>query len=229
MRPTVSPALRFLALVAGLPVAATIFSPLATEAFAIPPRTERVANRVAERRYARMSIAEARVVRAEARVAEIAPAVPVPPPPRPATVRRMARAGVPLGGPTPPAVALAAAPQPPRSLAARQPAAQPRAGSQAAIAPAVPVPAAGAPATAEKPATPPAAGEIGAWTLDPDQGVSPAAAELAPDGTLSVLAAGGDPARQQSQPPQEPAATPAASGPAVIQPPVELLPTPAAK
>jgi len=211
MRPTVSPVLRFLAFVAGLPVGATIFSPLAPEAFAIPPRAERVANRVAERRYARMSIAEARVARAEARVAEIAPAVPVPPPPRPATVRRMARAGVPLGGPTPPAVALAPAPQPPSSLSA----------------PATATAATGAPATATapKPATPPAAGEIGAWTLEPDQGVTPAAAELAPDGTRSVLSAGGEAASQQPQP----AATPAPSGPAVTQPPVELLPTPAAK
>jgi len=214
MRRTVSPTLRFLALVAGLPFAATIFSPLASEAFAIPPRGERVANRIAERRYARVSIAEARVARAEARVAEIAPAVPVPPPPRPATVRRMARAGVPLGGPMPPAVAAAPAPQPPRSLAARQPAAQPGAASPAGTAPAT--------ATAVKPAAP-AASEPGAWTLDPDQGVSPAAAELAPDGTRSVLSAGGAP------PPRQPAATPAPSGPAVTQPPVELLPAPAAK
>jgi hypothetical protein len=219
MRPTVSPALRFFALVAGLPVAATIFSPLASEAFAIPPRGERVANRIAERRYARVSIAEARVARAEARVAEIAPAVPVPPPPRPATVRRMARAGVPLGGPMPPAVAAAPAPQPPQSLAARPPAARPGAGSPATAAPAGTAPAT---ATAVKPAAP-AASEPGAWTLDPDQGVSPAAAELAPDGTRSVLSAGGAP------PPRQPAATPAPSGPAVTQPPVELLPTPAAK
>lgn len=191
----VSPAPRFFALVVGLPVAAMIFSPLASEAYAVPPRAERVANRVAERRYARMSIAEARVARAEARVAEIAPVVPVPPPPRPATVRRMARAGVPLGGPTPPATAPAATGAP-------------------------------ATATAEKAATSPAASEIGAWTLDPDQGVSPAAAELTPDGTRSVLSAGGDPSPPQ---PQRPAATPAPSGPAVTQPPVELLPTPAAK
>ena len=199
----VSPAPRFFALVVGLPVAAMIFSPLASEAYAVPPRAERVANRVAERRYARMSIAEARVARAEARVAVIAPVVPVPPPPRPATVRRMARAGVPLGGPTPPAVAAGAAPA-------------------ATGAPAT----AAATATAEKAATSPAASEIGAWTLDPDQGVSPAAAELTPDGTRSVLSAGGDPSPPQ---PQRPAATPAPSGPAVTQPPVELLPTPAAK
>jgi hypothetical protein len=215
MRPTVSPTLRFLAFVAGLPVAATIFSPLAPEAFAIPPRAERVANRVAERRYARMSIAEARVARAEARVAEIAPAVPVPPPPRPATVRRMARAGVPLGGPTPPAMAAAPAPQPPRSLAARQPAASPNAGSPATAA-------APAPAAVVNRAAPAAATEPDAWTLDPEQGVSPAAATAAPDGARSVLKAGGDP------PAQPPAATPSPrpSGPAITQPPVELLPTP---
>lgn len=195
----VSPAPRFFALVVGLPVAAMIFSPLASEAYAVQPRAERVANRVAERRYARMSIAEARVARAEARVAVIAPVVPVPPPPRPATVRRMARAGVPLGGPTPPAVAAAPAPA-------------------ATGAPAI--------ATAAKPTTSPAASEIGSWTLDPDQGVSPAAAALTPDGTRSVLSAGGDPSPPQ---PQRPAATPAPSGPAVTQPPVELLPTPAAK
>ncbi|MFM7135627.1 MAG: hypothetical protein ACKO1M_00960 [Planctomycetota bacterium] len=211
MRPIVSPTLHFFALMAGLPVAATIFSPLAPEAFAIPPRAERVANRIAERRYARATIAEARAAQAQARVAEIAPAVPVPPPPRPATVRRMARAGVPLGGQTPPAVAAGPSRQPPRSLAARQPAAQPRAGS----------PATAAPATAAVPATPPA--EPGAWTLDPEQGVSPAAAELAPDGTRSVLAAGGDPS------PRPPTATAAPSVPAVTHPPAELLPTPEAK
>jgi len=66
---------------------------------AATPRSERVATRIAERAYARQSIAEARAVRAEARVAAIAPAVPVPPPPRPTTVRRMLRAGVPLNGP----------------------------------------------------------------------------------------------------------------------------------
>lgn len=229
MRPTVSPTLRFFALVAGLPLVATIFSPLASEAFAIPPRAERVANRMAERRYARVSIAEARVARAEARVAEIAPAVPVPPPPRPATVRRMARAGVPLGGPTPPAIAAAPAPLAPRSLAARQPVAQPRGGAPADTPPDAATAATGAPATATKPAIPPAASESGAWTLAPDQGVTPAAAEVAPDGTRSVLSAGGDPASQQPQLPRQPAATPVPSSPALTQPPVELLPTPAAK
>ena len=209
MLPTVSRTLRIVVYLAGLPVGATILSPFSAEVFAIPPRAERVANRVAERRYARMSIAEARAARAEARVAEIAPAVPVPPPPRPATVRRMARAGVPLGGPTPPAVRAAPVPRAPRSLSAAQPAP-----------PAAEVPAAAA--TAAKPPAPAPASEPGAWTLDADEPVSPAAAEVAPDGTRSVLAAGGSP------PPQQPAATPtpAPTGPAVVQPPVELLPTP---
>lgn len=217
MRPTVFRGSRFFALMAGLPVAATLFSPLSPQSYAIQPRAERVASRIAERRYARVSIAEARVARAEARVAEIAPAVPVPPPPRPATVRRMARAGVPLGGPTPPTKALAPAPPSASSLTARRPAA---AGTTATGAPAT--------TTAEKPATPPAAGELGAWTLEPDQGVTPATAELAPDGTRSVLSAGGHSASQQPQPPR-PAVTPTPLGPAVTQPPVELLPTPEAK
>jgi hypothetical protein len=77
---------------------------------AATPRSERVAARMAERAYARQSIAEARAARAEARVAEIAPLVPVPPPPRPATVRRMARAGVPPRGAMPPAVVTTAPP-----------------------------------------------------------------------------------------------------------------------
>ncbi len=213
--------LRFFVCLAGLSVAATIVSPFSPEVFAIPPRAERVANRVAERRYARMSIAEARVARAEARVAEIAPAVPVPPPPRPATVRRMARAGVPLGGPTPPAVRATPAPPAPRSLAAHQPAADSGAGSPATAA--VPLsPPSPAPAAVVNRTSPAAATEPGVWTLDADQGVSPAAAELAPDGTRSVLSAGGA-APSKTAVPAEPADR---SGPAVTQPPVELLPTP---
>ena len=83
-------------------LAATAILTLSSEtAPAATPRSERVATRIAERAYARQSIAEARAVRAEARVAAIAPAVPVPPPPRPTTVRRMLRAGVPLNGPPP--------------------------------------------------------------------------------------------------------------------------------
>lgn len=189
-------------------VAATIFSP--PEAAARPPRAERTANRIAERRYARMSIAEARAAQAQARVAEIAPLVPVPPPPRPATVRRMARAGVPLGGPTPPAVVTA--PLSPRSLAVDSPAGPP------------------APLAAAAPAKPaaPAAAEPGAWTLEPHEGVTPATAALAPDGTRSVLAAGGEPAAgRATQPPGAP--TPAPAGPPVTQPAIELLPTPPAR
>ena len=83
-------------------LAATAILTLSSDsAPAATPRSERVATRVAERAYARQSIAEARAVRAEARVAAIAPAVPVPPPPRPTTVRRMLRAGVPLNGSPP--------------------------------------------------------------------------------------------------------------------------------
>jgi hypothetical protein len=183
-----------------------------------PPRAERVADRMAERRYARLSIAEARVAeaesraaRAEARVAQIAPAVPVPPPPRPATMRRMARAGVPLGGPTPPAAA-ARPPVPPRAGAEPAAQASAQAAPQPMRQPAPPQPAAAGPAV-----------ERGAWTLGAEDAVAPATAEVAPDGTRSVLSAGGG------------AGQPAAAGPsgrpdpAVTQPPVELLPTPEAK
>lgn len=203
-------------------------SPFAAEAQARPPRAERVANRIAERRYARLSIAEARATRAEARVAEIAPAVPVPPPPRPATVRRLRRAGVPLGGPTTPVVVAEPRVAQPRGLArqpganpavaATQPTAQP---AQATATPPRPAPS----ATAARPVPPVAITEPGVWTLDPDEGIAPAAAEVAPDGTRSVLSAGGSPPAPNESP--EPA-TPAA-GPAVTQPPVELLPTPEAK
>lgn len=83
-------------------LAATAILTLSSDtAPAATPRSERAATRLAERAYARQSIAEARAVRAEARVAAIAPAVPVPPPPRPTTVRRMLRAGVPLTGQPP--------------------------------------------------------------------------------------------------------------------------------
>jgi len=196
------------------------------QAEARPPRAERVADRIAERRYARLSIAEARVAeaesraaRAEARVAQIAPAVP--PPPRPATVRRMARAGVPLGGPTPPVVVArppvppqAAAQAPPRTTARAPapPAAQPAAGAQPAGQQVPPQQAVAGPAAAE-----------GAWTLAAEDAVSPATAELAPDGTRSVLSAGGGTGQPAAAPP------PGRPGPAVTQPPVELLPTPEAK
>jgi len=220
MRPTVNAAPRFRAVLAGVAVAATVFSPLLPRAYAATPRTERVADRIAERRYARMSIAEARAARAVARVAEIAPVTPVPPPPRPATVRRLARAGVPLGGPTPPAVTAAPVPPPARIGSGRQPPRPLNAPPPAIAAPARPT----APATAATAhaAAPIAAEEPGAWTLDAEPGASPAAAEVAPDGTRSVLKAGGDP------PSPQPARPPASSGPAVTQPPVELLPTPGA-
>ena len=197
-------------------------SPFAAEAEARPPRAERVANRIAERRYARLSIAEARAARAEARVAEIAPAVPVPPPPRRATVRRLWRAGVPLGGPTAPVVvaeppvarprALARQPGLNPAVAATRPAAQP---AQVTVAPPRPAPS----GTAARPVPPTAVTDPGVWTLEPDEGVAPAAAEVAPDGTRSVLSAGG------GSPQPAGAGRP---GSAVARPPVELLPTPAA-
>jgi len=208
-------------------MAVGIFSPVmllssfAAEALAIPPRAERVTNRIAERRYARMSIAEARAARAEARVAEIAPVVPVPPPPRPATVRRLARAGVPLSAPPPPTV-IAAGPSPVRQPAVPQ--RSPAAPAMAATPPA-PRPLASA-ATAARPVPPAAMADPGAWTLAPDDAVTPATAEVAPDGTRSVLSA------DNAAPASGAAATPPAAGrpgPAVTQPAVELLPTPEAK
>ena len=148
-------------------------------------------------------------------------------PPRPGQKMRrtygemLARAGVPLGGPTPPAVRATPSPPAPRSLAARQPAADSGVGSPATAA--VPVsPPSPAPAAVVNRTSPAAATEPGVWTLDADQGVSPAAAELAPDGTRSVLSAGGA-APSKTAVPAEPADR---SGPAVTQPPVELLPTP---
>jgi len=221
---------RFSRLARWLPATAVIFSPLVSsfpfgaEALARPPRAERVVDRMAERRYARMSIAEARATRAEARVAEIAPLVPVPPPPRPATVRRMARAGVPLGGPLPPSM-----------IAARPPVIQPPVVPQRSLAgttgaPPGPLAATGTPPRAVSAATPttperpaaPAAADPGAWTLAPDNAVAPAAAEVAPDGTRSVLSAGG------SGPAPATAARSSADQPtpANTQPAVELLPTP---
>jgi len=217
---------------AWLPVVAVIFSPAGpltpapTAAVAVPPRADRVANRIAERRYARMSIADARAARAEALVAEIAPLVPEPPLPRPVTVRRMLRAGVPLGVPPvvvavppwaplppwfpmPPAVVTRSVPDPATSAASRVP----------------PAPPVTAPATASAAAPAPRPAEAGAFTLDPDPAAAPAAAEVAPDGTRSVLATGGDKPAKPAVPP-----TPdSPAGPAVTQPPVELLPTPEAR
>ncbi len=212
------PSARFFGPGVRLTIAAGIFSPVillavcAAGAWARPPRAERIA----ERRYARMSIAEARVARAEARVAEIAPVVPEPPPPRPATLRRLARAGVPLGGPMPPPV-VASRPQAvrPPTAARRSPADPPVVAGQAA-----PRPAASA-------APPPAVSEPGVWTLDPEEGVARAAAEVTPDGTRSVLSAGGTPPKPTTSP-QPAAPAIGRSGPAVTQPPIELLPTPEA-
>jgi len=158
-------------------------------AWAIPPRSERVAARIAERAYARQSIAEARAARAEARVAEIAPLVPVPPPPRPATVRRMARAGVPLAGQPPLVIQL-----PPTGSAVPAVVASPAPGAlQAAEASpartAAPIPSAADPAIA------PAAG-----------------GDVAEDGTRSVLTTVDEPA-----PPDAPreAAGPAVTHPPI--------------
>ena len=140
-------------------------------ASARPPRSERVMERMAERAYARQSIAEARATRAEARVAEIAPLVPVPPPPRPATVRRMARAGVPLMPPI--TAAPIADPRTPVAAAARPP----MPSAQATAAPPTPA------SVAVRPSQPsPAASPI------------PASAEISPDGTRSVLATAEQPA-----------------------------------
>lgn len=200
---------------AWLPVLAVIFSPpgplspFPATAVAVPPRGERVANRVAERRYARMSIAEARAARAEALVAEIAPLVPEPPVPRPATVRRMLRAGVPLG--SPPAIATT----PPRPPA--------QAGAVTRRGPPAPAPAPDAARRATAAAPSPA--DPHAFTLDPDPAAAPATADVAPDGTRSVLATGGDrPTTRVAVPGGD-----APPGPAVTQPPVELLPTPEAR
>lgn len=164
---------------------------------AATPRSERVAARMAERAYARQSIAEVRAARAEARVAEIAPLVPVPPPPRPATVRRMARAGVPLNAPL---AGVTAVGVPPRG-------AMPPAVVTTAPPAAVSTPPATPPAVAVQPAQP-----------SPAASPSPAPAAVSPDGTRSVLAAAEEPAAAAAD--RKPA------GPAVTHPPIELLPTP---
>ena len=146
-------------------------------AVAATPRSERITARIAERAYARQSIAEARAARAEARVAEIAPRVPVPPPPRPATVRRMARAGVPMG--------------PPMVAGGGQPRSTPPAAVVAAPAATAAVAETPAPLRQPQPAAPMA-------------GVPrPAAADRADDGTTSVLTTAEEPA--PATPPREPA------------------------
>lgn len=192
-----------------LPLASAPVGPVGAAEPLASPRAERVANRIAERRYARMSIAEARMARAADRAAEIAALVPEPPPPRPVTVRRLARAGVPPGGFSVPA----GAGSPPVSRPAAPAAVRPQ---PAATVPASP----DANATASgRPETPSVDADAGAWTLAPDPAVQPAAA--GPDGTRSVLT-GGD----VSAPPRPGVDRP---GPAVTQPPVELLPTPPRK
>ena len=170
-----------------------------------PPRSERLAERMAERAYARQSIAEARAARASARVAEIAPLVPVPPPPRPATVRRMARAGVPLTAPAT-GSPLAGPPLPRASMAA--------AGTTRAPGPSAVV----APPSTPPPATPPAAAATAARAARDGSPLIAPSADVAPDGTRSVLAAAEEPAAA--------AATRKPAGPPVTHPPIELLPTP---
>lgn len=171
-------------------LAATAILTLSSDsALAATPRSERVASRIAERAYARQSIAEARAVRAEARAAAIAATVPVPPPPRPTTVRRMLRAGVPLNA-QPPLVA-----QPPT---VSQPAV-------VSVPPGGQVPAPVVEATPVRPADPVAA---------------PVAGDSSADGTRSVLATAEEPASVSGTTARQP------SGPAVMHPPIELLPTP---
>lgn len=183
-----------------LPVALVIFSAVAIgadAAQAIPPRSERVINRAAERAYARASIAEARAARAEARVAAIAPIVPVPPPPRPATVRRMRRAGVPLGG-QPPLVSGPA----PVIVRSTTPAVS---GPPFASAPQPAIVAAESPSASV--ATAPPALRQPSPVLD-----------QAADGTRSVLATAEEPAAE---------AGPRGPSPILdTGPPIELLPTP---
>lgn len=165
-----------------------------------PPRSERLAERMAERAYARQSIAEARAARASARVVEIAPLVPVPPPPRPATVRRMARAGVPLTAPAT-GSSLAGPPLPRASMAAAGTTRAP--GPSAVVAP---------------PATPPATAATAARAARDGSPLIAPSADVAPDGTRSVLAAAEEPAAAT--------ATRKPAGPPVTHPPIELLPTP---
>jgi len=190
-----------MALVAGLPLVA------AEPAAALPPRSLRAAERI----YARQAIAAARAARAEARAAEVAKVVPEPPPPRPATLRRMARAGVPLGPPPQTVIVAQEKPPAPRAPAAvvqTPPSRLPKATQ--APPPAV---------TAARPKV--ADPGRGAWTLDPDPASSPV---VDGDGTRSVLATGGE-----GPPPAAPSSEGDRPGPAVTQPPIELLPTPPAQ
>jgi len=79
---------------------------------------------------------------------------------------------------------------------------------------------------AARPAPPATAADPNAWTLAPDDAVTPATAEVTPDGTRSVLSAGGAPPAAGAAAPPPAAGRPGAT---VTQPPVELLPTPEAK
>ncbi len=196
--------LLFLALGGGL-------SLVAGEAVAAGPTR---AERMAERIYARQAIAEARAVRAEARAAEIAKLVPEPPPPRPITVRRMARAGVPFPVPGQPQTAIAAKATPPVPRMTIQEASPAVVARQAATVPA-PKATAATPKVAAEPAP-------GVWTLDPDPAGS---ATVDSDGTRSVLATGGEAPTKREVPPTDADR----AGPAVTQPPIELLPTPPAE
>jgi hypothetical protein len=206
----------FLALGSGL-------SLVADEAVAAwPSRSERVSARMAERVYARQAIAEARAVRAEARAAEMARLVPEPPPPRPITLRRMARAGVPLPVPGQPQAAIAGKTSPP--VARPMP---PRIQMPPMIQESAPAVVIGQPAAVPTPkatASTPRVAEPGdrVWTLDPDPAGS---AAMDSGGTRSVLATGGEAPAKPVAPPTDGER----SGPAVTQPPIELLPTPPAK
>lgn len=202
----ITPARRLAARACSLCIAGMLLHVAAPPAGARPPRAERVVDRVAERVYARQSITEARAARAEARAFEIARIVPEPPPPRPATVRRLTRAGVPLAGP-PPVVVVAPLPLAPT----RKP-----------VATSPPAGLARQPVPAGKLGPTPPATEPGVWTLDPDPAGT---AVVGPDGTRSVLATGGEASAEPA--PANAEADP--TGPALTQPPVELLPTPPSK
>lgn len=208
----------------------------AATASALPPRSERVTTRIAERAYARQAIAEARAERAGARVEAIAPVAPLPPPPRPATVRRMLRAGVPLEGivaasqppggplvvlvPAPPAVpAAVAAPVPIPAVAAGVANTPPLARvpspgvprmlpGVAGARPAVPAPVTASPEPAAEPS-------LAFPTPSAPAFAAEARDEIGADGTRSVLVGR-----------EEPTASGAAPAPAAGPEPIELLPVP---
>ena len=189
------PALALTALLTLASGAAAAAAPAAT------PRAERLAARAAERALARESIASARAARAEARLAAVAPTAVVPPPPRPATVRRMLRAGVPLNAPFNGA---RAAPLP-QAVVMAPPA------SPSVVVESAPARPAAAPAAAPAQTV---TGNIRSAEATPTAGD-----DVAADGTRSVLATAEEPATAAA--PREPA------GPAITHPPIELLPTPA--